>query len=139
VQGAPVQSVLPNTQMNGPLAISQCYFTVNSADGSQNLSVHLEVIQADQKSPNAVKEYWERSFGEKHKGEEGEQEKEASAPLAVNGVGEEAFWVGNAKVGALYARQKNKMVRVSVGGAGDSKTKMEKSKQLAADALRRLS
>jgi hypothetical protein len=139
VQGAPVQSVVPNTQLNGALTISQCYFTVNSADGSQNLSVHLEVIQADSKSPNAVKEYWERSFGEKQKGADAEEEKEGNAPQAVSGLGDEAFWIGNAKVGALYAMKKSKMVRVSIGGAGDSKTKIEKSKRLVADVLQRLS
>ena len=77
VQGAPVQSTVPSSQTSDALAISQCYYTVTSADGSKNLSVHLEVIQADPKSgsPNAVKDYWERSFGEeKPKGEDEEKE-----------------------------------------------------------------
>lgn len=139
VQGAPVQSVVPNTQISGALAISQCYYTVNSADGSKNLSVHLEVIQADPKNPSAVKDYWERSFGEKAKGEKGEEEKESQPPQAVSGVGEEAFWIGNARMGALYALQKTRMVRVSIGGGDDSKTKIEKSKKLVGDVLRRLS
>jgi hypothetical protein len=138
VQGAEVKSTVPSTQMSGALAISQCYYTVSSADGSKNLSVHLEVIQADPKSPNAVKDYWERTFGEKDKGKGGEEEKESKPPLAVSGVGEEAFWIGNARVGALYALKKGRMVRVSVGGADDSKTKLEKSKKLVASVLKRL-
>jgi hypothetical protein len=138
-QGAPVQSMVPSTQTNAGLAISQCYYTVSSADGSKNLSVHLEVIQPNLKIPNAVKDYWERTFGEKHKGEGGEEEKESKPPQPVSGVGEEAFWIGNARVGALYALHKGKMVRVSVGGADDAKTKIEKSKKLAADVLKRLS
>src|SRR5207249_3363946 len=102
--------------------------------------VHLEVIQADSsKTPNAVKDYWERTFGEKHKGEEGEEEKGSRPPLPVSGVGEEAFWIGNARAGAFYALKKGRMVRVSIGGADDQKTKIEKSKRLAANALKHLS
>jgi hypothetical protein len=139
LQGAEVQSTVPTTQMNGSLAISQCYYTVTSAEGSKNLSVHLEVIQADPKKPNAVKEYWERAFEEKEgKGEKDEKEQESGPPLPVRGVGEEAFWLGNARVGALYALNKGKLVRVSVGGADDQKTKIEKSKKLVANVLKRL-
>lgn len=139
VQGAEAQSAVPSTQMNGALAISQCYYTVTSADGSQNLSVHLEVIQADPKSPNAVKEYWENAFEDKKdKGEKGEDEKERG-PLAVRGVGEEAFWTGNAKTGALYALKRGKLVRLSIGGPADPKTRLEKSKKLVANVLKRLS
>jgi hypothetical protein len=139
VQGAEVQAVTPSTRVNGALYISQCYYAVNSPDGSMNLSVHLEVIQPDPKSPNAVKEYWERAFGEKAKGEGEKEEKESrSPPQPVRGIGEEAFWIGNSKVGALYALKKGKMVRVSVGGPDDSKTKIEKSTTLAKKVLARL-
>ena len=139
VQGAQVQSVAPSTQMDGALAISQCYYTVTSADGSNNLSVHLEVIQPDPTRPNAVKEHWERAFGDKEgKGEKDKEEKESGPPQPVRGIGEEAFWMGNARVGALYALKKGKLVRVSVGGPDDPKTKLEKSKKLIANVLKRL-
>lgn len=136
VQGAPVQSEVPSTQAGNALAISQCYFTVASPDGSKNLSVHLEVIQADAKSPKAATEYWEKAFSSK--GESDEAEKEASKPLPIPGVGEEAFWVGNTRAGALYALKKARIVRVSVGGPDDMKTKLEKSKTLIAKVLKRL-
>jgi hypothetical protein len=140
VQGAQVQSTTPSTQANGALAISQCYYTVTSVDGSKNLSVHLQVIKADPKNPNAVKEYWERAFGDKEdKGEKEKEEKESGPPQPVRDVGEEAFWIGNARIGALYALKKGKLVRVSVGGPDDPKTRLEKSKKLVANVLRRLS
>lgn len=141
VQGAEVQSVTPNSQMNGALAISQCYYAVNSADGSKNLSVHLEVIQPDPKSPNAVKEYWQRAFGDKEgKGEKDEEEeKESGPPRPVRGIGEEAFWIGNAKVGALYALKKGKLVRISIGGAVDVENRLQKSRTLMEKALKRIS
>ena len=138
LQGAPVQSRVPSNQSGGALAISQCYYTV--VDASKNLSVHLQVIQAAQKGSrsNVVKDYWEKAFEEKDRGEE-EAEKEASKPLPISGVGEEAFWVGNNVAGALYALKKGNLVRVSVGGPDDAKTKIEKSKKLAAIVLKRLS
>ena len=139
LQGAPVQSLVPSNQSGGALAISQCYYTV--VDASKNLSVHLQVIQAAKKGSrsNVVKDYWEKAFEDKDRGEEEEGEKEASKPLPISGVGEEAFWVGNHVVGALYALKKGNMVRVSVGGPDDAKTKIEKSKKLAAIVLKRLS
>jgi hypothetical protein len=138
VQGAEVRSTVPSTQMNGALAISQCYYSVTSADGSKNLSVHLEVILPDPKSPNAVRDHWERAFGEKAKGEAEKEEKEGGKPQPVPGLGEEAFWTGNIKALAVYALQRGKMVRVSVGGPGDVKTKIEKSRTLAKKVLARL-
>ena len=88
--------------------------------------------------PNAVKDYWEKSFGEKAEGGD-DEEKESGKPLPVPGIGEEAFWTGNSKAGAVYALKKNKMVRISLGGPDDVKTKIEKSKKLIASVLKRIS
>src|SRR2546423_1305669 len=80
--------------------------------------------------------------GEK-KGEGGrareEEEGEANPPQPVPGIGEEAFWLGSPKAGALYVLKGDNMVRVSVGGPDDMKTKIEKSKKLATLVLKRLS
>jgi hypothetical protein len=140
VQGARVQHAQPNSQETGDLAISQCYYTASSADGSKNLSVHLQVTRAARKGDaEAIKEFWESSF-ERKKGERGEEEgeKESAEPLRVSGIGDESFWMGNSKVGALYVLKGDNIVRVSVGGPEDAKSKIEKSKQLAAKALKRL-
>jgi len=40
--------------------------------------VHLEVIQPDPKTLNAVKDYWERTFGEEHKVEGAKKRKKAN-------------------------------------------------------------
>jgi hypothetical protein len=140
VQGAPVQSTLPSSSASGALAMWQCYYTVVSADGSKNLSVHLEVIQPDPKasSPNAVRDYWQRTFHQESKDENDEEKKEGGKPKPVPGLGEEAFWTGNDRVGAVYAIKKDKLVRVSVGGSDAAKIKIEKSTQLVAKVLKRL-
>jgi len=139
VQGEPVRSVAPSSHTSDGLIFSQCYYTVMSADGSKNLSVHLQVIRSAAKSPgrNVVRDFWEKLKREKDKSEEEERE-EAEKPLPVSGLGDEAFWMGNNLMGAIYALKKDKIVRVSVGGPGDAKTRIEKSKTLAQKSLQRL-
>jgi len=53
-------------------------------------------------------------------------------------VGDEAFWIASRVGGALYVLKGNSYLTVSVGGAADEKTRIEKSKALAQRALVRL-
>lgn len=139
VQGQPVQSAAPSSRTSGGLLISQCYYTIFSADGSKNLSVHLQVIRSAAKSSgrNVVKDFWEEKLM-REKGQTGEDEKEAGERLSVPGLGDEAFWIGNSITGAIYVLKNDKIVRVSVGGPDNAKTKIEKSKTLAQKSLQRL-
>ncbi len=136
VQGDQVQSVVPSQQVSGGLTISQCYYTVIS--GSKNLSVHLELMQrhASNSDKGAVREFWKERFHREK--EEREEDKESGPPLEVSGVGDEAFWMGNSKVGALYALRMDKIVRISVGGPGNSADKISKAKTLAQKAFARI-
>lgn len=136
VQGAPVQSKTPNQQTTGGMVASQCYYTVTSADNKRNLSVHLQVMEADAKTPNAVNEYWEKSFDPKNRKA---RKRGKQGPQDLSDVGEEAVWVDSGKSGVLYALYKRKLVRISVGGGADSKDRLAKSKQLIVKALERIS
>ena len=170
IQGAKVSSVQPSARPDQRFSVSQCYYTVISADGTKNLSVHLEVTRGS--APGSLKDFWEERFGGEEREEKGEREKErerererkgekekkkvekgkeaekgkereeeeeeSTPPLRVEGVGEEAFWLGSPKAGALYVLKGESMVRVSVGGGDDMNTKIEKSKKLAAAVLKRL-
>jgi hypothetical protein len=135
VQGQEVQSVVPSSQMSDGLAISQCYYTIISADGSKNLSVHLEVMQNDLKDANrnAVRDLWQEKF------QGAKDTKKKEKPKSVPSIGDGAFWVGNNKIGALYALKKDKLFRISIGGPDDEGAKIEKSKTLTEKALKRLS
>lgn len=138
VQGEPVRSVAPSSYTSDGLTFSQCYYTVMSAEGSKNLSVHLQVIRSAAKSPgrNVIRNFWEKLKSEKGRSEKEEQE--GGKPMPVSGLGDEAFWMGNNLMGAIYALKKDKIVRISVGGPGDAKTRIEKSKTLAQKSLQRL-
>lgn len=82
------------------------------------------------------REFWEENFEEEREREEpGEHEAE---PLKVKGIGSEALWVGGRGTGSLYVRKGDAVVRVSVGGPGTQEEKIERSKQLALIALKRL-
>jgi hypothetical protein len=147
VQGVGVQQMQPTSQKHGDLNISQCYYTVISADGSKNLSVYLQVIQRDPKSSrrDALKEFWEERFEregkektEEKREEREEEEEEINPPLPVPGIGDEAFWLGTSRGGALFVLKKDKVLRVTAGGTDDVKAQIEKSKTLAKKALARL-
>lgn len=153
VQGAEVQQAQPTMQKNGHLDISQCYYTAVSADGTKNLSVYLQVISLNPQSSErgALKEFWEERFrraskeerreeSEEREARGGEEEEEAiNPPVRVFGVGDEAYWLGSSRGGALYVLKKKRVLRVTVGAVGDdAKAQLEKSKTLAQKALARL-
>lgn len=88
-----------------------------------------------------ARHFWARTFEGKRSAEEEREKEEAEEkkdPLRVAGIGNEAFWVGGLGSGSLYVRKGDAMVRVSVGGPGSPKEKIEKSKKLAAKALKKL-
>jgi hypothetical protein len=57
---------------------------------------------------------------------------------SIRGLGDEAFWSGTRVAGALYVLRGDTFIRVSVGGIGDERERIEKSRALAVAALGRL-
>lgn len=97
--------------------LSQCYF-----DTGTPRSISVAVMRA--RDARAAKDSGE-----------GEQEPNARP---VKGLGDEADWSGNRISGALYVRRGERLIRVSVGGIRDERERIDKSRALAAAALRRL-
>jgi hypothetical protein len=93
-------------------------------------------------SPDArdLKEFWKETFHGEKKEEKGreEEEKKAAPPEKIDGLGDEAFWLSNRVGGELYVLKGDSFFRISVGGAGDKATKIDKSKKLAEMVLKRL-
>ncbi|HVS20694.1 MAG TPA: hypothetical protein VHD88_02535 [Pyrinomonadaceae bacterium] len=65
-------------------------------------------------------------------------EEESAKPEKVSGLGDDAYWLASPVGGALYVLKKNTFFRISVGGAGDAKSKLSKSKTLARKVLGRI-
>jgi len=106
-------------------ARDQCFYELPTF--SKSVSIDL--------TRKGGRDFWEKTFEGEH---ESEADEKATPPAKVGGVGSEAFWVGSRVSGSLYVRKGDKVLRVSVGGPGDDKEKLAKSKKLALLALKRL-
>jgi Protein of unknown function (DUF1573) len=137
VQGEALKEPKSSGQTGGGFAVSQCYFGLPTSSNSISLTLMQKNDSPDARDP---KEFWKETFrGEKNekKGRE-EGEEKATPPEKIDGVGDDAFWLGNRVGGELYVLKGNSFFRISVGGAGDKATKIDKSKKLAQMVLKRL-
>ncbi|MBD0370019.1 MAG: hypothetical protein ICV60_04240 [Pyrinomonadaceae bacterium] len=151
VQGEAPKETKSSTRPNSAFAISQCFYTMPTF----NKSVSLEVTRNNPDNPSAnVRQFWKERFEEpaekreqeererekERKRERGEGEEEEEVKLTkVTGVGEEAFWGGDARAGVLYVMKKDSILRLSIGGPDSVNIKIQKLKTLAQKALKRLS
>jgi hypothetical protein len=165
VQGEAYKDAQRSDRVDGDFIVAQCYFAMPTMANSVVLNVTTAKDESGARTPKA---FWEQTFGgdeEKERegkgdrekdrqkdkdkakdkaksqpaerGEEGEG-KEAAPPEPVKGLGDEAFWVASPVGGAIYVLKKDLFFRISVGGPGDQKTKLNKSKLLAQKVLTKL-
>ena len=133
VQGeAPARAQLVG-ESAGPLSVSQCNFLLPT--GSNSLSIR--VVERG-KGPEArdAREVWRETF-HTPPGESADK-RHARQYEKVEGVGEEAFWLGNRKSGGLHVLSGDRYIRVSVGGQEEVPAKIEKTAKLARHVLPRL-
>ena len=72
-------------------------------------------------------------------GKEREEEREHELPpQPVKGIGDKAYQVGSRKVGVLFVLKGNRFLRLSIGGPEEQPAKIDKMKELAKRALKRL-
>lgn len=162
LQGEPYKEAQRADRLDGEFIVAQCYYALPTTVNSVVVSV---TSAKDETAARSVKAFWEQTFSkyddeeregkvdrDKEKKREPEkdkaraprereaegEEKEASPPERVKDVGDEAFWVASPIGGALYVLKSDLMFRLSVGGAGDQKAKLNKSKTLAQKILKRL-
>jgi hypothetical protein len=152
VQGSPVKDTKSSCRSDGSFRVSLCFY---STDQFSN-SVSLAVTQRDPAINRSPRDFWKETFS-RYEGEAKEQEsdkkkaesvreqrrvtgeeEQSVPPKKIDSVGDEAYWLGNRVGGALYVLKKDAFIRVSVGGADNEETKIEKSKKLAQKAIDRL-
>jgi hypothetical protein len=149
VQGEPVKETKPSVQQSGSFLMSQCFF--RTATFTKSVSLALAVPDPAKPFAFTPREFWGKQFhppepveeekpvaGKAPKKAEVEREEELRKPRPIDGLGEEAYWVGNPISGALYVLKGNSFLRISVGGVREESARMEKSKALARAALKRL-
>jgi hypothetical protein len=158
VQGEKFKEAQRSDRRDGAFIIAQCYYSLPTTSNSVVLNV---TTPGDGQAAGNPKQFWEDTFGkdeakggdrnkererEKERAqakkdkpkEGGAEEEEGAAPEKVNGLGFEAFWIASRVGGALYVLKKDVFFRISVGGAGDEKAKLKKSKTLAQQVLKRI-
>ncbi len=149
VQGEPVKETRASVHPNGEMLISGCLFqTTNFA---KSVSVALATPSSAKLSALTPRKFWQKQFhapdvkeekmrvaGKKAQKPEPEGEEETSKPRRIEGLGEDAYWVGTPITGALYVLQGDNFVRISVGGVGEESARIEKSKVLARAVVKRL-
>ena len=111
----------------GDLDVAQCFYVLPTFARS----VSLEVARGD------VAALLRRARD--GRGEKGsEKDAEDPAVVSVPRLGDEAFWSGSARLGGLYVRRGDLLLRIAVGGAESRAAKLSKLRRLARIALRRL-
>jgi hypothetical protein len=158
VQGEAYQDAQRSDRVDGEFIVAQCYYALPTTINSVVVNVTSAKDEGGARSP---KGFWEQTFGrDEQKEREGKGEsarererekakeprareeegeaKEASPPQPVKDLGDEAFWVGSPVGGALYVLKNDLFLRLSIGGAGDQKVKLNKSRALAQKILKKL-
>jgi hypothetical protein len=141
----------PSSQSAGGLRISQCVFVTSVPAKSVSLAVTTSVGPR-----GSVREFWQNTFHSQDTdrdsrirnspaskataGPEAAESdtEESSAPRRIEGLGDEAYWVGNHITSALYILRGDRFVRLSVGGIPSESARLGKAKTLGAAALARL-
>ena len=162
VQGEAFANAMRSDRQDGDFIVGQCYYALPTSVNSVVVNVTTAKDTAGARNP---RDFWEGTFGkEAGEGEDRDRDKkeradrerkeraekakqgerreeegeEAAKPEKVSGLGDEAFWIGSRVGGALYVLKKDLFFRISVGGAGDERAKLNKSKTLAQNVLKRL-
>jgi hypothetical protein len=113
------------------MLISECLF--HTRVFAKSVSVALATPSSGNPSALTPRKFWQKQFRAPGKREE------ARKPRRIEGLGEDAYWVGTPITGALYVLQGDNFVRISVGGVGEEPARIEKSKVLARAVVKRLS
>jgi hypothetical protein len=151
IVGETLKDASPSENSSGPFATTQCLYATTNFVNSVSLTV-TEKNPADA-GGEGIREFWRERFGrsereerrekerdkDRRRGEEEEGEEEESLPpQPVKSLGDEAYAVGNEKIGALYVLKGDKLLRISIGGAHSREVRTQKMKALAQSALKRL-
>lgn len=107
---------------DGAMSMRQCFYRAEShAD-----SVSLLIAEPAQRPSKVVREYWDATLVKASQTEvnasangemtKSEAKKQRHKPEAVPGLGDQAWWVGDQKAGALYVLDGDRFFRISIGG-----------------------
>lgn len=137
VQGSALKDQKSSTEQLPGLRVEQCFFAAADFPRSVSLTV---ITRAEGAPAGAVRAYWDRTFraAPKPPPTSGRVPRKKDPPRVVEAAGEEAFWTGDPRSGALYVLDGDAVLRISVGGVPDEDERLRRSVRLAKTALQRL-
>src|SRR5262249_34521317 len=104
VQGAPVIEAKTNQHSDGAFVVCQCFYT--AAEFSKSVTLALVRSDPKQGSARSPKDFWKEKFDpyqdEEPKTNSGDEKERGSAPKKIEGLGDDAYWVGNRSGDMLY-------------------------------------
>jgi hypothetical protein len=140
IQATPVNDAKSSQRSDGIFLVSQCLYT--PAEFSKSVSLALIQRDPNQHGTRSPKDFWKEKFDpyqdEEPKTKSGDEKEQGSAPKKIEGLGDDAYWVGNRFGGMLYVLKGDAFISIGLGGTDDQETKLKKSKALAEKALQRL-
>ena len=132
VQQTTVKERKPSVHTARGLRYEQCVFA--AADFAH--SVSLTLISGDAEGTRA---FWSTTFHpQRTEAALARATRKKDLPRQVAGLGDDAFWTGDSRTGALYVLSGDRVLRISVGGASEEAERLRRSQALADAALRRL-
>jgi hypothetical protein len=138
VQDVTVTELKASHQNVRGLTFAQCVFA--TTDFARSVSLTLVTGNADG-SGAAARGYWTDIFYPRPKAvaiAPVRPPKKKNPPRPIPGIGDEAFWTGDERAGALYVLGDDAVLRISVGGVSNEEERIRRSKVLAQAALDRL-
>lgn len=138
VQGELVTAAKSSRMPNPQFTMTQCFYALESS--SSGVSLALAVPSPEE--PDAAHAFWvarferERDRAKRARAAAGREPADDAEPVA--GLGDEAFWIGDAHIGSLYVLAGRRFFRISVGGVSDPGERRERSVRLARVLLKRL-
>ena len=129
VQGEPLKESKPGEKTDRGIALSDCYLTLPTFSKSVSLVL-------GQRGPDpagrTVAQFWDESFISVT------EHPKSGPPRKIEGLGDDAYWMGDERMGALFVLKGSRYLRISVGGPGNQDEKIERCRKLAEKALTRL-
>ena len=129
IQGSPMSGTKNSARSDGGFRVSRCFYTATEF----SKSVNLAVVQRDPAHPSkrSPKDFWKEKFDpyqdEEPKTKTGEEKERGPAPKKIEGLGDDAYWVGNRFGGILYVLKGDAFFSIGLGGTDDEETKLKKS------------
>jgi hypothetical protein len=133
VVGSAATATTPHRVMEDGFLIEQCHFMMPVVTDSVTLRVIQRAPEANARDPRQV---WQETFARDL--QHAMKEREDGPPVRVEQLGDEAFWMGGPKIGALYVLKGNRYFRLLIGGEPNQPVKIDKATKLAQAILGRM-